>query len=315
MPSLDAPREACGVRRAASAAKIAAPEPKPRLEAGILARMMPDLSTMRAYSRRSSAASMGSAVVLMLLLVLLPAQAEAQGRGPSLPVGVGDSTLLAGLVQIEYAALWPGGDLAQRYGFHNGMGIRIDIKNRRNWTFGGSARFLFGTSIVEGDVLAALRGPSGFLIGTDGFQYVPIPNMRGLQFAFDVGKVTPLLAANPNSGISLSVGVGYLQHRILLDVERDFVPQVEGEYAKLYDRFSSGFWVRQRLGYLYSGEARFLNLHAGLELSQGFTQERRSFQGDLGPVTDTQRMDLQWGIFASWVLPIYENPKTRYFYN
>lgn len=269
------------------------------MEAGILARMMRNLSTL----------------CLLVLLLGLFGRAEAQRRGPSLPVGVGDSTLLTGLVHVEYTALWPGGDLADRYGFQNGVGLRIDLKNRHNWTFGGTARFLFGTRIVEGDLLEALRGPNGFLIGTDGFQYLPIFNMRGLQFAFDVGKVTPLFAANPNSGLSVAVGVGYMQHRVLLDVERDFVPQVENDYAKLYDRLSSGLWLRQRVGYLYCGGSRFLNLHAGVECSQGFTQDRRDFQGDLGAVTQTGRLDLQWGAFVSWVLPIYENPKTRYFYD
>lgn len=279
--------------------------------------MMGYLSTFDAFNafRRRRPNRSVLRVCLCALLVWCAGSAHAQRKGPSLPVGVGDSTLLAGLVQVEYAGLWPGGDLADRYGFHNGMGLRIDIKNRHNWTFGASARFLFGTKIVEGDLLQAIRGPSGTLIGTDGFQYLPIFNMRGLQFGLDFGKITPLLAANPNSGISASLGLGYFSHRVLLDVERDFVPQVEDEYAKLYDRLSSGFWLRQRLGYLYSGEARFLNLHAGLELSQGFTQERRDVQGDLGIITDFQRMDLQWGFFVSWVLPIYENPKTQYFFD
>ena len=250
-----------------------------------------------------------------LSMTVASGEATAQPRsGPVGRVGVGDSTLLAGMVQVEYAAQWPGGDLADRYRFHNAVGIRIEVKNRHNWLIGGAARFLFGTRITGSDPLAGIRGPDGFLIGTDGFQYLPAPNLRGWQFGLDVGKVTGLGAVNPNSGLTVSAGLGYVQHRTWWDVERDFLPQLEGEYAKLYDRFASGPYLRQTIGYLLCGEKRFINVRGGVEFVQGFTRDRRDFQADLGG-GGGGRLDLQVGVFAAWILPIYENPKTQFFYD
>ena len=68
-------------------------------------------------------------------------EAAAQPRsGPVGRVGVGDSTLLAGMVQVEYAAQWPGGDLADRYRFHNAVGIRIEVETDTNVYVSSAAR-------------------------------------------------------------------------------------------------------------------------------------------------------------------------------
>jgi hypothetical protein len=209
----------------------------------------------------------------------------------------------------------PAGDLADRFGFFSDLGFRVEIKNRQNWLFGGAADFYFGNRLREGDVLAGLRGDNGFLIGTDGFQYLPQFYMRGWSMALTAGKVTGLLAANPNSGVVLSAGAGYLQHRIDIGFEEEYLPQLEGDYEKLYDRFTSGPYIQQYLGYLYNGSQRFVNFRAGVLFGQAFTKARRPFQADIGVPPQDTRVDLQIAFQVAWVLPIYENPKTRFFYD
>jgi hypothetical protein len=253
--------------------------------------------------------AMGKKIQLFALLIsLCSGAAKAQDR-----VGVADSVLLAGLVQIEYGATLPLGDLADRFGFHSDVGLQITIKNRKNWLIGSGFQFYFGSRVNEDSIVDPLRNQSGFLIGSDGFQYSPNLFMRGWSLNAHVGKVTSWAAANPNSGIVLLAGAGFLQHRIDLIYEEEFLPQLKGN-EQAYDRLSNGLFIRQYIGYLYNGSERFLNLRAGLEFTQAFTESRRSVNADTGEIPEGGRLDMQLALKVAWVLPIYENPKLQYYY-
>ncbi len=230
-------------------------------------------------------------------------------------VGVADSVLLAGLVQLEYGAVMPLADLADRFGFHSDIGLQVSIKNRRNLLLGGGMQFYFGSQVREDSILDPLKNSNGYLIGSDGFQYTPNLFMRGWSFSVHAGKVTGLGAVNPNSGVVLLGALGFLQHRIDLNFEKDFLPQLTGDYEKGYDRLANGLFIRQYVGYLYSGSERFLNVKVGLELTEALTAPRRDVDLDSGQKPSGNRLDVQAALKVAWVLPIYENPKLQYYYN
>lgn len=248
-------------------------------------------------------------VLPILLLVAFSSFCRAQTR-----VGVSDSVLLAGLVQLEYGAVVPLADLSDRFGFHNSIGLQVSIKNRRNILFGGGMEFFFGSAVREDDILDPLRNEAGFLIGIDGFQYTPNLFMRGWALSAHAGKVSGIAAVNPNSGMVFLGAFGLLQHRIDLNFEEEYLPQISGDREKAYDRLSNGLFLRQYIGYLYEGSERFLNIRAGLELTEAFTAPRRSVNADTGEIPEGSRLDLQMAVKVAWVLPIYENPKLQYYY-
>ncbi len=229
-------------------------------------------------------------------------------------VGVGDSILLAGLLQLEYGAVWPLGDLGDRFGFHNDIGLQVSIKNRKNLLLGAGMQFYFGTKVKEDSILDPLRNASGFLIGTDGFQHSPNLFMRGWSLSVHAGQVTKIAAVNPNSGMVFIGGMGFLQHRINLNFEKEFLPQLNGDFEKGYDRLSNGFFLRQYIGYLYSGADRFINIRTGIEVTEALTASRRNVNADTGEIPSGNRMDIQVALKVAWVLPIYENPKLQYYY-
>jgi len=251
---------------------------------------------------------------LCFVLILSAVSGSTVVRGQT-RVGVADSILLAGLVQLEYGAVVPLADLSDRFGFHNDIGLQISIKNRKNAIMGAGMQFYFGTSVREDSILKPLQNDAGFIIGTDGFQYTPNLNMRGWSISAHAGKVTGWGAVNPNSGVVLLGAVGFIQHRIDLSFEKEFLPQLGGEYEKGYDRLANGMFVRQYIGYLYSGSERFLNIRAGLEFTESFTASRRDVNLDTGQVPAGNRLDIQAAFKVAWVLPIYENPKLQYYYN
>jgi len=110
-------------------------------------------------------------------------------------------------------------------------------------------------------------------------------------------------------------GVGFIQHRIDLSFEKEFLPQLGGDYEKGYDRLANGLFLRQYIGYLYSGSGRFLNVRVGMEWTESFTAPRRDANLDTGQIPSGNRLDIQAALKVAWVLPIYENPKLQYYYN
>jgi hypothetical protein len=251
------------------------------------------------------------ALILLALLFLAGLRvSQAQSR----PVSVKDSVLLSGLVHVEYGLWLPFADLSDRYGLHHSIGLTIEVKNRHNWIFGAGARFHFGNRITEEGILDALLANNGALIGIDGILYPPNQFMRGFAVDGRFGKLFGWPAPNPNSGIYAMLGMGFIQYKIGFDVDPVLVPQLGDEAKKGYDRLSNGFLLEQEIGYQYLGHKRFINLRVSVVLSEGFTESRRAVFADRGIVPEGRRLDLGLGFKFAWTLPIYEKPKTRYFY-
>src|SRR5690606_34547313 len=101
-------------------------------------------------------------------------------------------------------------------------------------------------------------------------------------------------------------GAGFLMHKIRIESIYDDVPQLEGEYRKGYDRLHMGFEAREFIGYLFQADKRFLNFYAGFEFIQGFTQNQRNYNFDLGGPDPGIKLDLIWGVKAAWLVPIYK---------
>lgn len=253
------------------------------------------------------------APTLFLTLFLALGQASSQQVQAQARVGVSDSSLLAGLVNIEYGAVLPAGDLADRFGFHNDLGFQVLVKSRDNDLIGAGINFFFGSSVKEDSIMAGITNDDGFLIGTDGFLHRPILTMRGWGVNIRYGKITPLWATNPNSGFTWMGALGFMQHRIKFDLEEDFLPQASETALQTYDRLVNGVYFQQYFGYTYMGSKKFINFRTGLEITEAFTGSRRDIYADLGSVPDEKRIDIQMALKVAWILPIYENAKTQYF--
>ncbi len=210
------------------------------------------------------------------------------------------------LAHFSYGAQVPAGDLADRFGanFIPGLGLEY-LTAKTNWVIGLEGGFMFGSRVKE-DVIAGLRTPEGYIIGEEG-SYADIQlRERGIYLGGHLGKLFAVSPANNRSALKITVGGGLLQHKIRIqDDPIQQAPQLSDDYKKGYDRLSNGFALRQFIGYqLMSPDGR-INFYVGLDLIQGFTQNRRSYNFDTFGPDPAKRVDLLFGIRAGWILPFY----------
>lgn len=256
--------------------------------------------------------------VLPALLTAAPAFAQRTTQRPapraSQTAANMDNALL---LNISYAFQTPGGDLRDRFGSNFDAGLGLEwMTAKGNWIIGIDGGFLFGSN-VKTDVLAGLRTAEGFIIGTDR-AYADIQlRERGFHGTLLLGKLFSLSDVNKRSGIRVTLGGGFLQHKIRIqDDPSRSVPQLSTEYKKGYDRLSNGLLFTQFVGYQYMGPDRRANFFAGIECFQGFTQNRRDFNFDTRSTDTAKRLDLLFGIRVGWTLPFYmnSNPDKIYYY-
>jgi hypothetical protein len=199
----------------------------------------------------------------------------------------------------------PGADLADRFGIGYQFGLGLEYKFKKNWLIGGEGSFLFGTQVKETSHIENAITQNGLVITDEGALDDVDLSMRGAVMKVNAGKSFFFKPSKPSSGILLKIGVGYLHHKILIDVNKRISPQLTGDYAKGYDRFSSGFLLTQYIGLVRLEKGKFVNLSIGFEISEGFTKNRRPYDFNLQMPLNDSRVDLMYGIKLSWMIPVY----------
>lgn len=226
-----------------------------------------------------------------------------------------DSSIFVPQISLSYAAQLPYGDLQERFGWNSNIGFNVDFKLASNWIVGANAQFFFGNQIKENSMLTHMYTSDGQIINQNGTFANVVAFERGWIFTGNFGRIFPVIGPNPNSGIVVKVGAGFMQHKVRIDSEQDLVPQFRGDYRKLYDRYTNGFVTTQFLGYLHMSNNRLTNFYAGFEMSEGFTQGRRARQmGQAPSEINESRVDVLAGLRFGWIVPIHRRaPKEFYF--
>ncbi|MEO5673464.1 MAG: hypothetical protein ABIQ74_02350 [Chitinophagales bacterium] len=224
-----------------------------------------------------------------------------------------DTAVNAKLLSLSYAFQVPFADMASRFGSNHNIGTAFTFKMAHNLMIGAEGNFLFGGNIREDTIIDGLFTSQGFFIGTNGIAESVILFERGFSFFGKAGKLFTVGGSNPNSGLNVMVGAGFLQHKIKIDDPDKAVPFVDGEYSKGYDRLTNGFAISQYAGYLHLDARRFLNFNAGIEIIEAFTQNRRDFNFDQMKKDDSERVDILLSFKLSWVLPFYGKGEQRFY--
>jgi len=214
---------------------------------------------------------------------------------------------------FSLAGQTPAGDLAERFGDNGSLGFGIQYKTVSQWIFGLEGAFLFGNNVKE-PVAIGIRNSDGFIIDREGNFVNLLVLERGMTITASAGRLFPIFGPNKNSGIVVKLGGGFIEHRIRLEARLNEVPQIEGDYAKGYDRLTNGATIFQFIGYRNFSDNRLLNFTLGIEGYQGFTQNRRAFDFDLGRKDDEKRLDVLVGVRLTWSLPLYSKDSKDYYY-
>ena len=153
-------------------------------------------------------------------------------------------------------------------------------------------------------MLANFRTADGEILTEDRSYAVIFQEERGFYAGLLAGKLIPLSKLYPKSGLRLTVSGGIFQHQIRLEDRTGTVPQLAGDYKKGYDRLTNGFALTEFIGYQHFGNNGLINFYIGMELTQGFTKNRRSWDYLAQQRLDQPRLDLINGIRIGWVLAL-----------
>ena len=227
-----------------------------------------------------------------------------------------DSTILLSMIHFDAAIQMPAGDLKERFGNSTCIGVGFHIKNKSNLVYGVEGGYLFGNDVKnKSSIYEGIRGADGSVISQEGKIANILIYERGYQVHADFGKIIAFKKPNPNSGILIRAGVGFMEHKIRIESRQDKIQQLEDEYIKGYDKLTNGLLLHQLIGYQYYSNSRFANFFAGFEFSEAFTKSRRSFDFDLMQKDNTKRTDILMGLKFGWVIPIYKSkPSDFYLY-
>ena len=195
----------------------------------------------------------------------------------------------------NYGRQMPVGVLSKRFGASNSVGFTTAYKFGNNFQVQAGINTFFSGKVKENGIFDSMIGSSGFLMDVNGtFAEVKLYE-RGYHWHIDFGKIIPVSRFDKNSGILITGGLGFMQHKIKFTFQRLVLPQLENDNYKGYDRLTNGLMARAFVGYQRIDPDAMLNFVAGFELLNGFTKNRRSYNYDTRMQDNTSRNDLLVG--------------------
>ncbi len=230
---------------------------------------------------------------------------------------VKDSIIGTPWISIEYGLNWTGGDLAEKHGLINQIGLFTGYKTNKNWTFGLEGNFMFGNDIRVTGLFDHLLDSKGNITDINGDIAKVRVLSRGFHVNFLVGKIFSAFSHNKNSGLYVNAGIGFLAHKIRVETQDQVIPSLELDYRKGYDRLSTGLNTHQFIGYSFMANQGALNFYAGFYFQQGYTYNQRDvfFDKPDTEVSKEMMIDLQSGFKVAWLIPIYKRVPKEYYFN
>ena len=247
------------------------------------------------------------------------------------------------MFQVTYALQLPAFDTRELYGLTNTLGGSFVYKTESNWLLTANGNFVFGNK-VKGDRISILgegiTTVDGEVIGGGGSMSELTIDQRGFHFQGEVGKLFSC-GPNPNCGIFVQAGAGYLRNRIRVDYQvtmQNTPAMLDGDYQYGYDRMRGGPAFHFESGYLYLSDSRLLNLSVSLEVTYARTRDLREYDfrvftnpetGEMEPVGTTNSHDpnynslyhkphyndFYYGIRVSWNIPTYQRKPQDFYYD
>lgn len=230
-------------------------------------------------------------------------------------ISIKDSIVGVPIFGVSYCPQLPSGDLISRFGFNHNIGANFTYKTNKNWLWTANWNFLFGKDVKENNILAGITTSDDILINQNGEPADIRFYERGQFYGASVGKLLIKVGPNPNSGIFVSAGPGFLMHKIRIEDIGNGAMQLKDEYKKGYDRLTFGLAFNQSLGYLFLANNKLFNFYACADAIQGFTKNRRGYNFDTQSYDTGKRLDLLYGFRVGFLIPIYQRTPDEFYYN
>ena len=253
-----------------------------------------------------SISAMRKSLLFVLMLVsLLSTKLHAQQ-----PRTIKDSCLNVFMFGFALEGDITAGDLKYRFGPGITVGGVLSYKTSNNWIFSLEYAYMYSANVRENHALDSISTKNAdptqrYIINGNGeYQILNIYESGNIAL-FKVGKILPIFQRNPNCGVSIKVGGGFMEHKIYYYWVGDAPPQLSGNYINGYDRLTYGPAISQALGYHYMSNNARINFDFDFEAIEGFTYNQRPYDFDLMRQETKRRTDVLLGFKFAWIFPIY----------
>ena len=245
--------------------------------------------------------------ILIIAILFLSGSIQAQpAQGPAPAPGGGSFILM----RVGGGFYLTGADLAKGFPQFASLPVGIYYKSASNVTMGVNFTPFWGNKVSYNNLFGDMLGPSGELLDQNGYPTIIRYYMRGNSTTATIGKLIGGKANKPGK-FEIAIGAGFMQHYVKMQFDAGKTPQLEGAYAKGYDRLTNGLQLVQHFRWHYLNPET-ISLFVGLDVSQGFTQNRRNWNyGDYGPDKRT-RFDFYSGLSAGIIIPMGLKTQARY---
>lgn len=264
-------------------------------------------------------------VVALLTLVGAGAQEKKQADTLQCPViGFSFGALMPAGGSSSTGAL--GGNMADLYkGPYLDFSLEGDYKFASGWmlTLNGDLWFGYNSDNLQLRVerMGDIYTQTGYALSWSGVDGAVTAYNRSLSARVGVAKIIRIIPGNPNSGILLGLSGGWLMQKTVFtqDMNESAVPQLLGDYAKLYDHLRNGGILTQSLGFCYmSNYLTYVNFKVEFTLSECMMWSSRPYQIDnvmgLNGKDQNRYFDLIYGVKLSWLFPLMGKTTYDYYY-
>ena len=222
-----------------------------------------------------------------------------------------------------------GGSMGELYAPpYTDFGLEWNYKFKSNWLLTFDADLWFGSSSDNlrnrSDRMSDIYTHSDYgdyAIGWGGTDGVVIAYNRSIAARPGVAKIIPVLPKNPNSGILLKLSGGWFMQKTVFsqDPDRDPVPQLKGDYAKLRDHLRNGAILTESIGFVFmSNYSTYINVKISFDISQCISWSSRPYTLDnymgLNGKDNNCYFDLIYGFRLTWMFPFTGKTTYDYYY-
>ncbi|MBF25343.1 MAG: hypothetical protein CMP49_02350 [Flavobacteriales bacterium] len=217
-------------------------------------------------------------------------------------------------LSINHSFQIPSGDLANRFGNNSDLSLSLLYKKSNSLIVNFEGGAIFGPLVKEDNIFESIDGNEGVLISQNG--EIPIIRLfeRGARCDLSIGKFFSLTNDKYQSGIIISIGTGYMYHKILIETIVTELPQLNEELIKGYDRLCGGLLTKQFIGFMYFGNNNNIRFFLGLEAIQAFTKDLREYSYTTQEYLDENRLDYLFGLKCGFLIPIKKRNTGKYYY-
>lgn len=215
------------------------------------------------------------------------------------------------------------GTMASLYkGPYLAFGLEYSFKSRNGWMFFGEGELMFGNDNLTNrvDRMHDVFTQDSIVVGTNGVDANVTCYNRGLSLRGGVGKIFQILPKNPNSGPFVRASAGLLQQQTVFFLNDVQAPQIDGDYAYLYDHQRRGVTLSQEAGFWYMNNgSNVLNFHVSLGVTECWTHSSRAYTIDdlmgLRGKDSNKYFDLMYYIKLCWMFPLTGKTAYDYYYH